>query len=371
MGTPAWVYSKYGVHKQVTYYDGYSGWNFPDVTSVGYQTALKKFLTAYAERYSSNPHIDFVSLRGYGAWGEWHDGHKFSSDTERIAALREIISIWVNAWSGSGKILSLPIAYDCQGLSDSQCYDTKQEGYEYFKKRSAYDYALSLASVTFNKDCVGFCTQPNEYRLIDEAYYSSTLPLIGEFGGFYRDFKNGNGGRSLSAGVDDAVRHRLNYITAFGWSCDLGDADIFYKEQKPLILNTLNRIGYRIFLNQVTLPESISAGMNFTLSHLWYNHAAGHFYGKYSLKLSLESSEGVRVWEGIDESFDLANSLANSTSAELRSDFQLPNTLSPGTYRVKISLVDPQSGLPKVNLAITGRDSTGQYDLGNLVITKP
>ncbi len=44
----------------------------------------------------------------------------------------------------------------------------------------------------------------------------------------------------------------------------------------------------------------------------------------------------------------------------------IPGDLPSGSYHVRIALVDPDTGVPAIRLAIAGRQSDGWYDLGTL-----
>jgi len=47
----------------------------------------------------------------------------------------------------------------------------------------------------------------------------------------------------------------------------------------------------------------------------------------------------------------------------------VPDSLKPGTYRVRLALLDPRTNQPAVRLAIKGRESDGWYNLGAINIT--
>lgn len=370
LGTPDWLYRRYGIEKQIRSYDGAHGWQFPNVGHAVYQQKLANFLLAMAERYKESPALEVVSLRGYGAWAEWHDGYVFSSEDLKATALRQIIDVWMNAWTGSKKLLSLPVAIDCAGQpwESAFCNSRKNADYAGFKYRLGYDYAMNLPLLTFNKDCVGNCTTPNEYQLLSEAFAKKKLPLIGEFAGFYRDYKNGIGGRSMDFAKDDVFKQRLNYITALGWSCDLHDADAFYAEQKGFINSVMLKLGYRLSLTKVILPSSLVKGKSFRFQHWWRNEGVGRFYGPVALKIYLQNQAGEIAWEGMTKGLDLTGILKDQADIMLSSQFVITNELPAGKYKLKIALVDRLTGLPKIKLANQGRDAQGRYLLGTIKI---
>lgn len=372
MGTPEWVYSLYGVEKDTKAYDGAQGWQFPNVSNPKYQEKVSAFLQAYAKRYRNHESIEIVSLRGFGAWAEWHDGYTFKNLDQKATALRQIIDLWMKAWDGSGKLLSLSISIDCDGAdwNSAACNDRKSKDYNGFKYRLGYDHALNIPMLTFNKDCVGACTAPNEYSLLKEAFDSKKLPLIGEFGGFYSDYKKSSNGRTFDFAQKDVFAQRLNFITALGWSCDLHDADDFYQEQKGIINSVMLQLGYRLSISQITLPKVLDSGAAFTMKQSWRNDGVGRFYGAITLKAYLVDSIGNVIWDGVDPNIDLTNCLKENKDLQLSSSFVLPVNINSGTYDLRVALVDSVTGKPKVKLAMDGADSQGRYSLGSITVQK-
>jgi hypothetical protein len=47
----------------------------------------------------------------------------------------------------------------------------------------------------------------------------------------------------------------------------------------------------------------------------------------------------------------------------------VPDSLGPGTYRLRLALLDPRTNQPAVRLAIKGRESDGWYTVGAIAIT--
>lgn len=370
LGSPDWLYTKYGVDKQIKNYDGASNWQFPNIGHPTYQVKLKTFLTELANKYKTHPAVEAVSIRGYGAWGEWHDGYSFRNQDEKASVLRQMLGLWTQAWAGGPQILSLPVSIDCDGAdwNSPECSRRKNDDYAGFKYRMGYDQALDTPMLTFNKDCVGACTAANEYSLMDESFRSKKLPLIGEFGGFYKDYKNNSNGRNFNFAKQDVLKQKLNYITALGWSCDLHDADDFYSEQKTLINSVMMQLGYRLSVSQVVLPEFLTPGNHFTMNHSWKNEGVGRFYGNVNLKIYLVNPSGVTVWEGTEMSLDLSDSLKGSPDLEKSSQFVLPGEIPAGSYQLKLAVVEARAGSNQIKLAMKDRDVDGRYLLGTVAI---
>ena len=46
----------------------------------------------------------------------------------------------------------------------------------------------------------------------------------------------------------------------------------------------------------------------------------------------------------------------------------VPETLKPGTYKLRVAMLDPRTETPAIQLAIEGRQPDGWYDLGPIAI---
>jgi hypothetical protein len=46
----------------------------------------------------------------------------------------------------------------------------------------------------------------------------------------------------------------------------------------------------------------------------------------------------------------------------------VPEGLNPGTYRLRVALLDPHTEKPAMRLAIRGRDADGWYDVGPIAV---
>ena len=86
-------------------------------------------------------------------------------------------------------------------------------------------------------------------------------------------------------------------------------------------------------------------------------------YRKYDLAIELRNARGsglirldtdVRKWLPGDD-------------ITLESSVWVPN-LEPGTYRVRVALVDPSSGQPAIKLAIQGRTEDNWHDVGAIEV---
>ncbi|HZT30589.1 MAG TPA: DUF4832 domain-containing protein [Bryobacteraceae bacterium] len=123
------------------------------------------------------------------------------------------------------------------------------------------------------------------------------------------------------------------------------------------------KIGYRLVLRRLEYPRAVKAGAMMPVHQWWLNAGAAPPYEAFVLALELRSSTAsgrmrvpvdVRKWLPGDAVYD--------------GSLYVPDTLPPGSYRLRVALLDPRTGQPAVQLAIEGRQADGWYDLGTIQV---
>ena len=123
------------------------------------------------------------------------------------------------------------------------------------------------------------------------------------------------------------------------------------------------KMGYRFILRRLEYPKAVKAGRMMPVSMWWLNAGVTPVYREYWLAIELRSPSAsavirtdadVRKWLPGDAVFD--------------GSVYVPETLKPGTYRVRVGLLDPRTGQPAIKLAIEGLQTDGWYDLGDVSV---
>jgi hypothetical protein len=118
------------------------------------------------------------------------------------------------------------------------------------------------------------------------------------------------------------------------------------------------KMGYRFILRRLEYSKVVPAGTVQPLHMWWLNAGVAPVYRPYGLALSLRSDNGstkiklpvdVRKWLPGDAVFD--------------GTIYIPESLKPGTYRLRVALLDLRTGRPAIKLAIEGLQPDGWYDL--------
>ena len=99
------------------------------------------------------------------------------------------------------------------------------------------------------------------------------------------------------------------------------------------------------------------------------NRGSGRLYLPHPLKLYLTDAAAKEKFGKADNSLDETAWLQGKPHS-LLSVFHLPKELAPGSYEVRIALVD-ERGKPRIHLPIQGEDSEVRYKVGEIQILPP
>jgi hypothetical protein len=123
------------------------------------------------------------------------------------------------------------------------------------------------------------------------------------------------------------------------------------------------KMGYRFVLRRLEYPQAVKAGRMMPVHMWWLNAGVAPVYREYWLALELHSPDGGAV---IRTPVDLRKWLPGDSVYD--GSLYVPDHLKPGTYCLRVGLLDPRTGKPAIRLAIQGRQTDGWYDLGAVVV---
>jgi hypothetical protein len=136
-------------------------------------------------------------------------------------------------------------------------------------------------------------------------------------------------------------------------------------EWRPQVRRWLNRMGYRLVLRRFTYPETVASPGKVAFTSWWENKGVAPCYRRFPVALRLRGDKrsevlltgaDIRKWLPGDAVYDDA--------------VFLPADLPPGAYDLQIGILDPQTRMPKVKLAIEGIDGEGWYTLGRIDVRR-
>jgi hypothetical protein len=307
----------------------------PDFADPLYLKHWGALVAAAGARYDGHPSLATVDVSSIGYWGEG-----LSPYMPDLAHQKALIDIWVDAFKRTPLLMS-------------------------FDEPRALSYGTQRGA-GWRLDCLG------DMRSDPEHPWSHMLDMYPQ--------------QVVRAGVEDVWRTRpVSLETCWvpeHWKKQGWDVSYILDQALRWHLSTLNikssaippawkgrfeelqkKMGYRFVLRRLELPGALKAGMMAPIHMWWRNAGVAPVYSEYPLAIELRSpaasavselSVDVRKWLPGDAIFDGA--------------VYVPETLSPGTYRVRVAMLDPRTGEPAIRLAIEGRAADGWYDLGEIAV---
>ena len=285
-------------------------------------------------RYDGHPYLDAVDVSTVGYWGEGWSPYMPAFDHQKA-----LIDIWLEAFKRTPLLMN-------------------------FDEPTALVYGCDRGA-GWRLDCWGDMGRPGR----NFAHMLDMYPQ-----------------QVVRAGAQDAWQHSpvsletcwtpvywhehkysLDYITeqALRWhasSVNIKSAAI-PPDWKAKFEEFQKKLGYRFILRRLEYPKAVKAGRIMAVSMWWLNAGVAPVYQPYNLALELRSAAGgaaigvladVRKWLPGDGVVDAS--------------LYVPESLKPGTYRVRVALLDPRTKEPAIRLAIEGRQPDGWYDLGAIAV---
>ena len=190
-----------------------------------YLQAAKEFAKALAEKYDGDPRIEYIDVRTFGEWGEWHTSHMLGSVMPADSVLKDMLDYYASVFKKTQLVLP------SNGFGD------------------VYTHALDLG-ITKRDD--GFIGIPGRPDTLLRAY-NANLPTIAENIAGYRTMLT----------YDDLIPGGSQKWTAERWVDAITTAHLTY-----YVLDQDNDCGYYFYKDNKALADSMSKviGYNFTVT---------------------------------------------------------------------------------------------------------
>jgi hypothetical protein len=367
---PDWLWAR-GVAYQEYRGEGHALQRQPDYCApsyeAGYLPRLRRFLTAYRDRYGQpGGPIMMNQVMGFGDWGEWHtlwSHYPWPNRDAKRRVLARLVEIYLDVFASDRRAgASVP------ELSIAQVYDDDCGGdtpLDEAIRRQALDVALTHG-LTFSRHGFidGMSGWPNDFIL----KFWKQSPMLAEANWSYEQVKRDQNHGTMTEFIDAFIKFHSTYthmyLHADSYRQALAeDRGEFERALKP------GGVGYRLVLSSASWETPRRPGDTLTLRQEWLNRNASWCVHPYRLKVYLLDRAEKEVWSGVDRSFD-PRSWVRGTTYAVASGFTLPRKLKPGTYDLRLALVD-EAGTPRVRLGIAGADPAGRYPLGSVTVFRP
>jgi hypothetical protein len=310
----------------------------------------QEFLKALAAHYDKpNNRSAFMEIRSHGKWGEWRGDSYFN---------------WTDVKQQHDTLAELIRQYPRNLKHTPFCipgYVKRNETYsslDDYMYKMAYDVSESLG-VMNRRD--GFPRPFESPDYMDQRMWKHwpKIPCIGELSNY--------------VGFE-----QTDYQSFMDYHINIGHTWVYnrklYNEHTSDYRHLYEAglkaggLGYRFALTSATYNKQVSAGGRFALNQTWLNRNVGRSYRVYPLKVYfIDPDTGREVWSGIDKDFDQTPWIKGQ-SYQVTSNFSIPANLPPGTYELRIAMVDG-TGSPWIALAITGNDTKKRYRIGSVIVS--
>jgi len=307
----------------------------PDFADPLYMKYWGAMVAAAGERYDGNPYLDSVDVSSVGYWGEGWSDYMPAFEVQK-----KLVDIWLEAFTRTPLLMN-------------------------FDQEKALAYGTENGA-GWRLDCWG------DMRGMVRDRWCHMLD-------FYPQ-------QIVRAGIQEVWRQRPVSLETCGvpghWKKDGYDLDYIFAQALRWHVSSINikssaippewkqafdefqkKMGYRFILRRLEYPRVVSPGTMQPVHMWWLNAGVAPVYRPYDLVLEFRSAAGgapvklpvdVRKWLPGDAVFD--------------GTIYVPETLAPGTYRLRVALLDPRTGEPAIKLAIEGLQADGWYDLAPIEV---
>lgn len=310
----------------------------PDSADPLYRKAWSELIRRAGARYDGNPALDSVDISTVGYWGEGWGPY-----LPPLEVQLELIDVYFEAFPMTPKLVNFdelkPLVYatrrgagwrlDCWG-------DMGRPG------KNGWAHMLDLYPEQLARDPGLY----DAWRAGPVSLESCGTPLAWRKWGF-----------DLRPIFEQALRWHASTINI--------KSTAIPEEWKAQFAEFEKRLGYRLALRRFEHPAAARAGSAMEVKMWWQNTGVAPVYRPYELALELRSAAGAHrqvlnadvrkwlpgdaVWEGL---------------------VPLDAELKPGTYEVRVALLDPRTGAPAIQLANEGRQADGWYRVSEIRIAE-
>jgi PKD repeat protein len=331
---PTWLRNLGVAGTSFNYTGGGTVWT-PNYDDPVFQQKHFELLRVMGQRYNNHPDIDSIDIGTVGLWGEWHFGE--TSPTPPMpstAAMRLIIDKHFEYFPNTPIVMQL-------------------------EDQAALNYAISRGA-GFRGDCLGNMAWQN--RISPPGMYEQRISGANAQNAWRTAPVNFEACWDISYWVNQGWD--VNYI--FNWALSKHMSAFHNKNRTvpaaalPAVNAMLKKIGYRYVLRNISHVQSAQAGTPIVISMDMENVGVSPSYGNYVLGVQIRSSTGT-VISTIATPTQVKNWMPGAFQVD--QEITLPSNMVAGQYTIAISIVDPTTRLPKVQLASAGKDANGWYPL--------
>src|SRR4030095_11855878 len=310
--------------------------------------------------------IQFIDIRGYGSWGEWHSAGIVENTDQyppgtfpTVSSFKKIVDAYTKGFPNI-QLVAMIAAFDAGWLSNTN---------------NPPEIAYYILTTKNNRGLIGW--RRDQWGATDNYLKDYLENNSRSFNGVV--FKTLIMDRWKSAPVtgeppawnpdnyDDLERQvRLYHATSFG-NGNYGPEMNSTIQQR--VRAASKATGYRLKIINGQAPDTLVKNKAFTIKTVWQHAGIGHSYDNWSVVFELQNASNAVVWSGTSTRA-LRLFLPAATGSATTDNFTLANTVPSGVYKLVVRVKDPTNYRPNIRLAINGRNADGSYTLLEKVLVR-
>jgi len=307
----------------------------PDFADPLYLRYWGELVAAAGARYDGHPYLDSVDISSVGYWGEG-----WSPYMPDFPVQKALIDIYLEAFKRTPLLMNFD---EPRALA----YGTKHGAG--WRLDCLGDMRASSDDLHFPAEMLDIYPQQIARTGIQEVWKRSPVSLEACWvPGYWKEQ-----GWDVDYILNQALRWHVSSVNVKSSAIPLEWNRNFEDFQR--------RMGYRFVLRRLEYPKAAKAGSMMPVKMWWFNAGVAPVYRDYVLAIEFHSGSASAV---IQTSAEVRKWLPGDSIYE--DSLYVPETLKPGNYRVRITLLDPRTDQPAIRLAIQGREADGWYDLGGI-----
>jgi hypothetical protein len=311
--------------------------------------------------------ISYIDIRGYGAFGEWHNypyRDAMPVETKPTASnLLRIIHATSKAYN-SFQLVAMSDAFNHAGYSDMppevtyELLTGRNEYNEFGWRRDNWGDAHSWYPAYFEKNPKSYNGKAFKTLIMNKWRYA---PVVGE----PLQCCTLEGGECEYWELEDQV---LRYHAS-----SFGNGNLENPDKSCVIKNIIQASkasGYRLKILRGEAHDQLSKGQSFAIKTVWSNTGVAPVYDKnWQVIFELQTGDGKIQWSGIS-AIKLTSLLPTRNEIAFVDSFTLPAGISPGEYKLVIRIKDARLYMDDMRLAVKEKNADGSYTLLHKVIVK-
>ncbi len=302
--------------------------------------------------------LEFIDICQIGEWGEMHLGLHIPgrwtpqqlaetgfTETKYIQAYRRIIDAYARAFPRSQVFLNVGPYVSVDDYAAIRGLHFRQDG-------------LTAAGASYH---VG--------KWLYAPYADRGVKGNFEFRSSYAGLESMKGG--FKGAVEKGLEAPISYLnTNCFWMPRLRTAP---PAARAILRDAARRIGYRFVLTRATIPKSIRVDgaipARLPIAHEWRNMGVAPCTESFAIEFTLANARGEVVARAMQFPSTPTTRWAPGKSVEEHVVLDLPATIAPGQYALKVAMVWPEKGR-RILLGIEGRDGDDRYAVASIPCVK-